>query len=303
MAVKSKVTASTTAGTPATGNRPQEAESMDHQASDGGRDGDTGLPASIEAAWGLRARPQKGPKPGLTLERIVAAGVTIAATEGLGAVSMSRVAAELGSSAMSLYRYVAAKDELLALMVDAASGTPPPAEPGEGWRSGLSRWAWAYLDVLRRHPWVLRIPISGPPATPHQVAWMEAALRSMRDTALAEAEKLSVLLLLSGYVRNEATLELDLATAFQAAGTAEPAAVMPGYGRMLAMLTDAERFPALHAVIAAGVFDQDDHPDTEFVFGLDRLLDGVEALVRARAPGAGPTATTAGIVAPLPECR
>ena len=118
------------------------------------------LPASLDAAWGRRARPTKGPKPGLSLERIVAAAVALAHAEGLGAVSMARVASELGSSPMSLYRYVDAKDELLALMVDAALGDPPPPPAGEGWRDGLARWAWGYHDALRRHPWALHVPIS-----------------------------------------------------------------------------------------------------------------------------------------------
>ena len=60
-------------------------------------DSGTGLPASIEAAWGLRERPTKGPKPGLSLERIVNAGVAIASAEGLAAVSMNRIARELGA--------------------------------------------------------------------------------------------------------------------------------------------------------------------------------------------------------------
>src|SRR5271156_3032527 len=69
------------------------------------------LPASIELAWGLGERPRRGPKPGLTLERIVAAGIRVAMTDGLGSVSMGRIAAELGGSTMSLYRYVRAKDD------------------------------------------------------------------------------------------------------------------------------------------------------------------------------------------------
>ena len=74
---------------------------------DRGADGrGTGLPATIAAAWGLRARPGKGPKPGLSLERIVAAAIRVATADGLAAVSMSRVAAELGAATMSLYRYV-----------------------------------------------------------------------------------------------------------------------------------------------------------------------------------------------------
>jgi len=241
----------------------------------------TGLPASIEAAWGLRERPHKGPKPGLSLERIVEAGVKVAASDGLAAVSMSRVATVLGASTMSLYRYVAAKDELLALMVDAAGGTPPPpADPEEGWRAGLSRWATAYRDVLHRHPWILRIPISAPPATPNQIAWLEDGLRSLRGTGLTEGEKISTILLLSGFVRNEATLAADLQRATGPMAHSSTAA----WARALTRLTDAERFPALHAVLAAGVLDEPDDPDPEYSFGLERILDGIEALVRARGP-------------------
>jgi AcrR family transcriptional regulator len=246
--------------------------------------GGTGLPASIEAAWGLRERPSKGPKRGLSLERIVGAAMRAAAADGLAAVSMGRVAADLGVSTMALYRYVAAKDELLELMLDAASWPPPAAPaPEEGWREGLSRWAWAELGAFRRHPWALRIPISGPPTTPNQIAWLEQGLRCLRDTGLEEGEKLGVILLLTGFVRNWATLEVDLAEASQASGAVAQAA-MSGYGRTLARLTDPARFPALHAVIAAGVLDQTglDDPDEEFVFGLERVLDGIDALVRAR---------------------
>jgi AcrR family transcriptional regulator len=249
-------------------------------------DGGSGLPASLEMAWGLRARPSKGPKRGLSVERIVEAAVKLADSEGLEAVSMGRVAGDLGVSTMSLYRYVAAKDELLALMVDATAASPPAAPaPGEGWREGLSRWARAELDIYRRHPWVLRVPISGPPVTPNQIAWLEQGLRCLRDTGITESEKLSVMLLLTGFVRNWGRLEADLMEASRASGVSTDAA-MSGYGRLLARLTDPERFPALHAVIAAGVFDDDpddpEEPD-EFLFGLERVLDGVDALVRARA--------------------
>ncbi len=242
----------------------------------------TGLPASIDASWGMRDRPTRGPKPALSLERIVEAAVRVAESDGLLAVSMSRVAAELGSSAMSLYRYVAAKDELLTLMVDSAAGPPLPAtDPDEGWRAGLSRWSWAFHDVLRRHPWIVRIPITAPPPLPNQVAWMEDCLRAMRDTGLPEGEKASVLLLLSGFVRNEAILTADLDANFLASA-ASPDAAMSGYSSLLRRLTDPERFPALHAVLDAGVFDVADDPDDEFRFGLERILDGVDALIRSR---------------------
>jgi AcrR family transcriptional regulator len=234
-----------------------------------------GIPASLIAAWGLRERPSRGPKPGLSLARIAEAGVHVASTEGLAAVSMARVAQELGTSTMSLYRYVAAKDELLTLMVDVALGPPPEPDPDEDWRAALSRWAWRYHERLSAHAWAVRVPITAPPTTPNQVAWMERALWSLRATGLPEEDKASVLLLLSGYVRNDATLTVELTAAgFISDDT------MLGYSRRLATLTDPGRFPAIHALLDAGVFDRADPPEKEFSFGLERILDGVEALIR-----------------------
>jgi AcrR family transcriptional regulator len=229
------------------------------------------LPSSLELAWGLRTRPKHGPKPGLTLDRIVAAGIKIALTQGVGVLSMARVAGELGVGTMSLYRYVAAKDDLLTLMVDTAIGVPPPADdPGTEWRADLTRWAVGVRAAYRRHPWVLRVPISGPPAGPNNVAWLEAGLRALAVTPLSEPEKVSTILLLSGFVRSEATLSADIAAA-----TAEPATP---YGAMLSRLADPAHFPALHRAIAFGAFDESNDPNVEFNYGLHRILDGVERL-------------------------
>jgi len=237
------------------------------------------VPADIATAWGVRERPHKGPRPALSLARIVDAAVRIADAEGLDAVSMGKVAAELGAAPMSLYRHVAGKEQLLRYMVDAAWGEalPPPA-PGESWREGLARWAWAMRAGARQHPWVVRIPISGLPILPREVAWFENALACMRDTGLSEARKGSVVMLLAGYVRNLATTEADVAAAIAASGLS-PVEWMSSYPRMLRQLTDPERFPALAAFIEAGVFEADDGPDDEFIFGLDRILDGIEPLI------------------------
>jgi AcrR family transcriptional regulator len=243
---------------------------------------DNGIPPVLAAAWGLRTRPGKGPRPGLTLERIVAAAVKVAATAGLGAVSMSRVASELGASTMSLYRYVTAKEELLDLMIDAAIGQPPPLPPGEGWRDGLSRFAHAYLDLLRRQSWVVRVPISGPPLTPNQIAWMDHGLATMRGTALLQYERLSTILIISALVRNWALLTADIEAAAQAGGTTAEQAML-GYGQLLRRLVDPARFPAVGELIDSGVLDvPSEVADDDFEFGLDRVLDGLEALIRSR---------------------
>lgn len=232
------------------------------------------LPGYLAIAWGKQERATRGPKPGLSLERIIAAGVAVADAEGLAGLSMSRIAAELGAKPMSLYRYIDSKDDLVALMIDHAGGRPPDIDAPD-WRSGLAQWCHAYLDMLRAHPWILRVPISAPPATPNQLRWLEVGLR-LADR-FDVADKMQVLLLLSGYVRNWATLTGDIAAA-----NADPEAMMVNYGGALASLIDPAEFPELAKVIAAGVFDYnpDEDPDADFVFGLDRILDGVARIAR-----------------------
>jgi AcrR family transcriptional regulator len=239
------------------------------------------LSPGIAAAWGVRPPASRGPKPGLTLERIVATAVALADAEGLDAVSMNRVAKELRTGAMSLYRYVESKQELLALMIDAAIGEVPPTPSAGDWRARLERWARATVTAMRAHPWAANAPIAGPPLAPHAVAWFEDALGALAGTGLTEEEKPSVVLMLSGYVSNHVTVMAQVARSFLEGGGD---AAMRGYADTLRALTDAERFPALHAVLDAGVFDRADPPDAEFEFGLQRLLDGIAALISSRSP-------------------
>ncbi len=231
------------------------------------------IPPSIELAWGLRRDGTRGPRRGLTLEAIVDAGIEVASTEGVAALSMARIAKRLGVGTMSLYRYVAAKDELLTLMVDTALGPAPPLPASGGWRAGLTAWCDGLRDTYRRHPWGLRVPISAPPLGPNNVAWLDRALAALAETRLSEQDKLSCALVLSGFVRNDATLTAD----FAAASSGQ--SVMPGYGTLLAQITSADEFPWLHAAIASGALDDEDDMDLEYQFGLARILDGIAELV------------------------
>jgi hypothetical protein len=105
----------------------------------------------------------------------------------------------------------------------------------------------------------------------------------LRDTGLFQHERLSTIMTISGLVRNWAVLTADITAAAQAAGeTADEA--MLGYGQLLARLVDPARFPAVGEVIASGILDVPaEMPDEDFEFGLERLLDGIDALIRRRA--------------------
>jgi AcrR family transcriptional regulator len=237
------------------------------------------LPKSIASAWGVQEQARKGPKPALTLDRIIEAGIRVADTDGLHAVSMGRVATEAGTAPMSLYRHVASKDELIDLMVDAAWGTMSSAVTAEeGWRAGLTRYAWEMRRAAQRHLWVVRVPLRSLPIMPNEVAWFDGALTCLRGTGLTEARKASVIMLLAGYVRNLATTEADVMAAIRASGQA-PLEWMSGWAAMIKDVADRDRFPALAVFMDAGVFETDDDPDDEFVFGLGRILDGIEALI------------------------
>jgi AcrR family transcriptional regulator len=245
-------------------------------------DSGTGLPASLATAWGLRERPGKGPKPGLSLERIVRAAIRVAEADGFAAVSMNRIAKEVGASAMALYRYVSAKDELVPLMLDVAIGDPPdPPADDEGWRSAMTRWCWSYREALHRSPWTLRVPISEPPNTPRQIAWLEHGLTSLHGTGLTENEKVSVIMLLSSYVRNTEAMFHGIAEAVTAADSTADR-MMSSYSDVLRQVIDPVKFPSVAFALQKGVFDQADSVEGEFTFGLERILDGVDILVRGR---------------------
>ena len=243
-----------------------------------------GLRRSIELLWGVEKRPARGPKPGLTIEGIVAVAVELADREGLAALSMARIAKELGFTTMSLYRYVQSKDELMMLMVDAGLGAPPAMDDiGDDWRAGLARWARACMAAFLAHPWSVKVPVTGPPIAPNNVAWLNACLEALTSTALEEQEKANIVLLISGFVRNEANMTRDLSESDDPQMVAD--GPRPTYGDALRIVATADQFPALFRTIESGAFDDGgEYGDEEFEFGLATLLDGVAVLVERRAP-------------------
>lgn len=226
---------------------------------------------------------KRGRKPAIDAAGITRAAIAVADAEGLGAVSMARVAQELGNATMALYRHVKSKDELLALMSDAAMDEPPPLPEGD-WRERVAFWARAVLAAVRKRPWFLQIPVSGPPTGPTNLAWFDCALSALDGTPLAAAEKVGVVMGLITFVHGEARLSLTLAQGF----ANDPAMFSAEYGKALRALVDPRRMPALAEVVEAGVFDLDNAYDAdevaaEFDFGLQLFLDGVAAHIGRRS--------------------
>ena len=204
---------------------------------------------------------------GLSVELVVDAAIEIADESGLAAVTMAAVAQRCGFTTMSLYRHVASKDELVRRMLDEVLGTAPPLESTD-WRAGLEQWSRAMLAILDRHPWGIDIPITGILGTHAQLSWLDRGLEAMAETGLDDGSKAEIVLLLNGYVFWSARLRSQVSP--------EATDVIPG-------AMDLDQYPALASAVAAGIFRDGSTPEDDFAFGLERILDGVGALIAQRS--------------------
>lgn len=240
---------------------------------------------ALELLWGLREAPSRGPKRALSVRQIAEVGVAIADAEGLAAISMQRVAAELNYTKMALYRYVRSKAELLAVMTDLAIGDPPDFGPPEaGWRARLERWARLIRETWNRHPWLPHVsewqasPGAVRPVTndrimgPNEVAWVETATSALAGLGLSPQEQLDAVFLVSAHLR--------ATQAMTTYGVLPWRLGLPHEELLDRLRGDHEpRFPAL-AQLASSTYDP---AHSAFEFGLSCILDGLDLLIESRA--------------------
>lgn len=277
---------------------------------------DAGLPRAVAIAWGMVADPQRGPKRELSHERIVEAAVAIADADGLGAVTMGKVASSLGFTTMALYRYVTSKDDLLMLMQESVlSLTPPDRTLGDaklppeplGWRTEVAELAGALRGVYRDHPWLTEIPVSHAQLlTPNNLAVVDHALRAMRELSMSEEDKTGLLVVLTTYVRANAMMQRDFSR--------QPDQLTASATAFLSEVVTAERYPYLYPLVESGAYlgdlEEAEEESVDYDYGLKVILDGIAAYAdRCRTDGAAAAAgdadagaeepSAAGAAAPL----
>ncbi|WP_020672200.1 TetR/AcrR family transcriptional regulator C-terminal domain-containing protein [Amycolatopsis nigrescens] len=225
--------------------------------------------------------PEKAPETTLNRGRVVRAAIALADSEGRAALSMRRLAAELGVGVMSLYRHVPDKDELLRLMADAAFGQEELPEPGPaGWRAKLELSARLQWRAYRRHPWLAPIMLNSlvrPPVVASGLRVVDWALRALDGSGLDGRTRLYTAVSLHGYVGGIAASRAFEVESEQDSGitaTQRQAADR----ELLTGLIESGRFPALSGVSGADAPDLDEL----FEFGLQRQLDGIAALLASR---------------------
>jgi AcrR family transcriptional regulator len=171
---------------------------------------------------------------------------------------------------MALYRYVASKAELLAVMIETAVGDPPDLDRvSGGWRPKLREWAIRMWETWDRHSWLPGATVGDRVMGPRELAWTECAVGALVGTGLDGVEQMDAVFTLSGHIRNTRSM----ATAGTQPWTTE---------RQLELLRRyGHHFPALTAAVDASAHT-DDHARE---FGLERILDGVALLIERRRDG------------------
>jgi len=207
---------------------------------------------------------------GLSKQRVVAEALQLADREGVDGLSMRRLAGLLGAGAMSLYHYVASKDELLDAMIDVVFDEIELPAQATDWQSAIRRRAISARQVLARHPWAIGLMESRTSPGPANLRQHEAVTACLRKAGFSVELATHANWLLDsyvyGYALQVASLPFDSADVFAEMADDVYLPQLP-----------ADEFPYLNesaAALAATGFD----PADEFLFGLDLILAGLEPL-------------------------
>ncbi|WP_329559674.1 TetR/AcrR family transcriptional regulator [Streptomyces uncialis] len=253
-----------------------------------GTSGSGDIQRTLELLWEPERRPTRGPKPTLSVERIVLAAIEVADAEGIDAVSMRRLSTELGTGTMSLYRYLPGKAELLDLMLDRVQ--KPSEEPtalGTTWREAVEILARETFALYRRHPWLLQINQARPVLGPATLDGMEKMLALIRPMGLSDPELLSVLIMVDGYVSGVARSHAHEIEATEQTGRTDTE-FWTEQGPYLDQVMRSGRYPMMASLSPDTFGPGFDH----FEFGLQRILAGLDTLVAARGADPAPVPPT-----------
>lgn len=213
-------------------------------------------------AWArpaLQAERRAERRPALTREGIVAAAIGVADSDGLDALSMRRVAADLDARVMTLYSHVASKDDLLDLMFDALAGEAVLDDVPAGWRPALVELAGRKRRLCLAHPWMVTLFSLRPRAGPNSLRQLDRAMAAVADLTADPAAAAAVVSAVDDYTLGHVTRELTYR---------DDAALRP----YLRELADSGDYPTLAPLLLEPV--PPDH-DATFALGLAWLLDGL----------------------------
>jgi len=234
---------------------------------------------------------------GLSREEIVSAAIAVADAEGPEAISMRRIAREVGAGVMSLYWYVASKEELLDLMLDAIEAEIEVPEPSGDWRADLGAFAHRTRAALRRHQWAVEFIGTRPPSGPNDVRNLERLLSLLDGIGVDDYQVvmgifMTVATFVIGAVIREAQEVRFQAEQERVEASMTPEEVQAEHERFRSWFESSGQYPHIARLMEAGIDPDDPNTrDERFQFSLDCVLDGIAARLaasRAKAAAADP---------------
>ncbi|MFI9841480.1 TetR/AcrR family transcriptional regulator [Nonomuraea sp. NPDC051941] len=226
--------------------------------------------------WARLERPAPAPRQTLSPHRIATAAVGVADAEGLDAITMRRLATELGVAPMAAYRYVSGKDELLELMADHAYGELELPGETAGWRETLREIAVRTRELMLKHLWLAQLPPSAMLAvTPNRLAVAERSLRAVDGLDLDADTKMAVVNTVGSYTQGVTGAEIAMRRLMAGQGWSSEQQVYLSMAPQLTYLLDTGRYPGFRQYIYEG--RHKDRPGWQFETGLEYVLDGIAA--------------------------
>jgi AcrR family transcriptional regulator len=222
--------------------------------------------------WDRLERQPRGPVPTLTHEQIARAAMEIADADGLRSVSMRHLADRLGVATMALYRYVAGKDDIYDLMLDAAYAEIPPAESG-AWRDVLRSRAVESRAMFLRHPWVTSLMTVRPPLTPNLLANLDGVLSSLDGLGLDVDTMMATAGTVSSFVYGITGSEIAAKEAMRREGWENEAEQRESWAPIVRRLIADNHYPMVVRYMLEG--SDDDDYERIFAFSLDCVIDGI----------------------------
>jgi AcrR family transcriptional regulator len=237
------------------------------------------MSSSRGVIWDRPERAARGPVPSHSRQEIAIAAVKLADSQGIEAVSMRSLAVELGVGATSLYRYVARKDELIELMVDAVMGNDLQFEISGDWRQDLGAFAHGLRAMILRHPW-MAVPSAGlRNFGPNTAELYERVLSTIDGRGLEIDEMLVMVETLDAFVRGRAFEELSEQEAVRRSGL-DQEQWMETQFPYIQRLVESGRYPLLTRVVFDAQAPHDpDRLKHGFDLGLERVLDGLAMML------------------------
>ncbi len=237
---------------------------------------DRALPLLWRESAAAGAAPRRGPRPKVTIDDVVDAGIEVADADGLAALSMRGLAERLGIGAMTIYTHVPGRDELLVLMTDQALGrTERPAHAAD-LRRRLEQVAESAHAEYGAHPWLLEVAGLRAWLGPHSADRYEWQLGAVDGLGLDDLEMDQTVALLDACAASAVRARQEVILAERSSGTTELEWWEANYG-LLGELMAGREYPLAGRVgqAAGEAYQAASDPERQFRFALDRIVDGL----------------------------